>query len=97
MEISVGAEVHQRRNFMQRDPPPPNIKGTLCCRMYGRDFVLSCRTIHLRLKWDKVLLVLVVHFARYDVGDIHYCGEKQDERVETFSRHAEHRVAVTYR
>lgn len=22
MEISVGAEVHQRRNFMQRDPPP---------------------------------------------------------------------------
>lgn len=23
MEISVGAEVHQRRNFMQRDPPPP--------------------------------------------------------------------------
>lgn len=31
--------------------------------------------VHLRLKWDKVLLVLIVHFARYDVGDIHYCGK----------------------
>lgn len=31
--------------------------------------------MHLRLKWDKVLLVLIVHFARYDVGDIHYCGK----------------------
>ena len=37
MERSV---VHQRRNFMQHDPPP-NLKGTLCCRMYGRDFVCA--------------------------------------------------------
>lgn len=25
-----------------------------------------------RLKWDKVLLVLIVQFARYDVSYIHY-------------------------
>lgn len=47
--------------------------------------------MHLRLKWDKVLLVLIVHFARYDVSDIHYCGKNTEKRV----RPAEHRMVVT--
>lgn len=36
---------------------------------------------HLRLERDKVLLVLVVHFARDDVGDIHYCGKTKGNQV----------------
>lgn len=30
----------------------------------------------LRLEWDEVLFVLIVHFACYDVCNIHYCKNK---------------------
>lgn len=50
--------------------------------------------MHLRLKWDKVLLILVVHFACYDVSDIHYCGKRREVGVKTFSRPAECSVAM---
>lgn len=58
-------------------------------------YVIYFVLLNLRLKWDKVLLVLIVHFARYDVSDIHYCGKTRREGLETFSRPAEHCMAVT--
>lgn len=35
-------------------------------------FSLLNNILYLRLKWNKVLLVLVVHFACYNVSDIHH-------------------------
>lgn len=46
-------------------------------RGWDKEFNLLRSTVHLRLKRDKVLLVLIIHFASYDVGDIHYYKKKK--------------------
>lgn len=46
-------------------------------------FSLCCWIMYLRLKWNKVLFVFVVHFACYDVSDIHHCGEKGEKGLRT--------------